>query len=117
MAFFEYLWLPRTRFAQAARVDNFSAADIAHPTKERTLELLSAFINFVKFTEERNDTYIAGLRGGSDKLIADLAKAKDKYADLSRKVNSIKFVYICSRSNVDDYIGRSWLRMSLGVRS
>ena len=59
----------RTRFAKAARVDDFNSRDIYSPERERTLVLLSAFINFIKFTEQYCDVFLKDLRDRSDTLI------------------------------------------------
>ena len=59
----------RIRFAKAARIEDFNSRDIYIPERERTLRLLSAFINFVKFTEQYCDAFLKDLRDRSDTLI------------------------------------------------
>jgi kinetochore protein Nuf2 len=60
----------RTRFAEAARIYDFSARDISMPEPERTLYILSAFINFIKFTEQHCNPLAIELRDKSATLIA-----------------------------------------------
>jgi kinetochore protein Nuf2 len=80
----------RIRFAKAARVDDFNSRDIYSPERERTLRLLSAFINFIKFTEQYCDTFLKDLRDRSDTLIvrrdgvtARLKEVQDKVDELT----------------------------------
>lgn len=47
-----FSFLLRTRFAEYARVTDFSAKDLYQPEPSRTQVILSAFINFVKFVQE-----------------------------------------------------------------
>jgi kinetochore protein Nuf2 len=69
------LWLTQlclsTRFAKAAKIDDFRASDLSHPDRERTIDLLSAFINFIKFTEQCCDEFVKDL---GDKLAAKITE-------------------------------------------
>jgi kinetochore protein Nuf2 len=60
-----------SRFAKAARIDDFCAGDISHPERERTIDLLSAFINFIKFTEQCCDALVKALRDNSVGIITE----------------------------------------------
>ncbi|KAJ4488227.1 Nuf2 family-domain-containing protein [Lentinula aciculospora] len=75
-----------TRFANAARVDDFSAYDIFKPTKERTLLLLSAFINFVKFTEQLCNPFVNELANRSDALLVERDQISSKLVQVQKQV-------------------------------
>jgi kinetochore protein Nuf2 len=62
----------RVRLADAAKVPDFSSKDIFAPTAERTRLILSAFINFVKFSEQ-SLPLVTKLRGKA----ADLMQARE----------------------------------------
>jgi len=44
---------------------------MSHPERERTIDLLSAFINFIKFTEQCCDSFVKGLRDKSAAMIVE----------------------------------------------
>ncbi|KAI0038778.1 hypothetical protein FA95DRAFT_1142540, partial [Auriscalpium vulgare] len=80
-----------TRFANAAKVPDFSSRDVFFPTPERTRLILSAFINLVKFSEQQEE-FVSGLRGKSTKLVderekvtADLARVQAQLAQIRAK--------------------------------
>ncbi|KAJ8514657.1 hypothetical protein ONZ45_g7837 [Pleurotus djamor] len=79
-----------SRFAEAARVEDFNARDLSHPEKDRTLVLLSAFINFVKFTEQWCNPFVKDLRDGSQKLVDDRETVIRELADVRAKVDVLK---------------------------
>jgi kinetochore protein Nuf2 len=80
----------RTRFAKAARVEDFNARDLFSPDRERTNLLLSAFINFVKFTEQYCDTFLKDLRERSDALIVQRDNIADQLNETEAKFNELK---------------------------
>ncbi|KAG1775010.1 Nuf2 family-domain-containing protein [Suillus placidus] len=63
-----------TRFATSARIMDFSSRDLSAPEPERTstrfILILSAFINFVKFTEQCT-TFISNVREKSAQVIEE----------------------------------------------
>ncbi|KAJ3723482.1 Nuf2 family-domain-containing protein [Lentinula guzmanii] len=79
-----------TRFANAARVDDFSAYDISRPTKDRTLLLLSAFINFVKFTEQLCNPFVNELASRSDALLVERDQISSKLAQVQKRIQELK---------------------------
>ncbi|CAA7267980.1 unnamed protein product [Cyclocybe aegerita] len=79
-----------TRFAKAARVEDFNSRDLYNPERERTIVLLSAFINFVKFTEQFCDPFLKDLRERSDTLIAQRDNVQDQLNEIQRKLDELK---------------------------
>ncbi|KAJ3867566.1 Nuf2 family-domain-containing protein [Lentinula novae-zelandiae] len=79
-----------TRFANAARVEDFSSYDISKPTKERTLLLLSAFINFVKFTEQLCNPFVNELVNRSNALLVDRDQVSSKLAQTQKQIQELK---------------------------
>ncbi|KAI0928183.1 hypothetical protein AcW1_005507 [Taiwanofungus camphoratus] len=77
------------RFAVAARFPDFSAKDLYSPDPERTRSIFSAFINFVKFSEQR-EPFVTGLREKSAAVIQERDKVVHELADTQQKVVSIK---------------------------
>jgi len=80
----------RTRFAKAARVEDFSSRDLFSPERERTTILLSAFINFVKFTEQYCDSFLKDLRERSDALIIQRDDAAEQLKEIQERIDEIK---------------------------
>ena len=78
------------RFAKAARVEDFNSRDIYSPERERTLILLSAFINFVKFTEQYCDAFLKDLRDRSDALIVRREDTTVELSELQDKIDELK---------------------------
>lgn len=79
-----------TRFAKAARVEDFNAKDLFSPDRERTLILLSAFINFVKFTEQYCNAFVKELRSRSDAIIIERDQVSDQLVEIRRKIDAMK---------------------------
>ncbi|KAF8163090.1 Nuf2 family-domain-containing protein [Crassisporium funariophilum] len=79
-----------TRFAKAARVEDFNSADITSPERERTLYLLSAFINFIKFKEELCDAFLNDLRERSDSLIIKRNNTIDRVTEIQERIDDLK---------------------------
>ena len=84
-----YVFVYRTRFAKAARVEDFNSRDIYIPERERTLMLLSAFINFVKFTEQYCDAFLKDLRDRSDTLIVRRGEVTARLKEIQDKVDEL----------------------------
>lgn len=80
----------RTRFAKAARVDDFNSRDIYSPERERTLILLSAFINFVKFTEQYCDAFLKDLKDKSDALIVRREDVTVELNEIQDKIDELQ---------------------------
>ncbi|KAA1478749.1 hypothetical protein DENSPDRAFT_875827 [Dentipellis sp. KUC8613] len=78
-----------TRFANVAKVHDFSAKDLCFPERERTRSILSAFINFIRFSEQCIP-FVMSLREKSASLNDERAQAEKDLADIQRKVLEIK---------------------------
>ncbi|KIL00637.1 hypothetical protein PAXRUDRAFT_129394 [Paxillus rubicundulus Ve08.2h10] len=78
-----------TRFANAARIMDFSAKDLYLPDPERTRFILSAFINFVKFAEQCAP-FISNLRDQSTTVIEEREHLAQELAALQHKLNTLK---------------------------
>jgi kinetochore protein Nuf2 len=79
----------RIRFAKAAKVEDFNSRDIYVPERERTLTLLSAFINFVKFTEQYCDAFLKDLRDRSDTLIVQREDVTAELNEIQDKIDKL----------------------------
>ncbi|KAF8964092.1 Nuf2 family-domain-containing protein [Flammula alnicola] len=77
------------RFAKAARVEDFNSRDLFSPERERTIVLLSAFINFVKFTEQYCDAFLTDLRERSDALIVQRNDVVDQLNEIQQKFDDL----------------------------
>jgi kinetochore protein Nuf2 len=84
----------RSRFASAAQVADFSAKDLYAPEKGRTLTLLSAFINFVKFTEQFCDKFVKDLREHSEKILGEREEVAEELENIQREIEAIKYVLL-----------------------
>ena len=83
----------RLRFAKAAKVEDFNSRDIYIPERERTLILLSAFINFVKFTEQYCDAFLKDLRDRSDTLIVQREDVTAELNEIQDKIDELTWVH------------------------
>jgi kinetochore protein Nuf2 len=81
-----------TRFANAARILDFNARDIATPTSERTRYILAAFINFMRFTQQRAG-FVENLREKSDDILEERNKASQELSNYREKISAMKFVF------------------------
>ncbi|OBZ75713.1 putative kinetochore protein NUF2, partial [Grifola frondosa] len=79
----------RQRFANAAKIHDFSAKDLYFPDAERTRAIFSAFINFVKFSEQC-ESFITRLRDQSTAVIQERREVVREIAELEQKVVDIK---------------------------
>ncbi|EGO21650.1 hypothetical protein SERLADRAFT_410230 [Serpula lacrymans var. lacrymans S7.9] len=77
-----------TRFANSARILDFSAKDLYMPDPERTRFILSAFINFVKFSEQCTP-YISALREKSATLIEEREQVAQEVVHIQRELAAI----------------------------
>jgi kinetochore protein Nuf2 len=73
-------------------VEDFNSRDLFSPERERTIVLLSAFINFVKFTEQYCDAFLKDLRERSDTLIIQRDDAADQLNEIKQKFDELKYV-------------------------
>ncbi|KAJ7582459.1 hypothetical protein C8J56DRAFT_1167567 [Mycena floridula] len=78
------------RFANAAKVEEFNANDLSSPTRERTLNLLAAFINFVKFTEQICEPVVRQLRESSEKALVEKEQVAQQLQELQHKIQTLK---------------------------
>jgi kinetochore protein Nuf2 len=79
-----------TRFAEAARINNFCAADMSYPERERTIDLLSAFINFIKFTEQWCNPFVKDLRDRSSAMITEREQVALELEAVQEKIQGLK---------------------------
>jgi kinetochore protein Nuf2 len=78
------------RFADAARIDEFSAIDLLKPTKDRVILLLSAFINFVKFTEQLCEEAVRKLSTHSETILTERDQAAKDLHEVEGKIRQLK---------------------------
>ncbi|KAG7094028.1 hypothetical protein E1B28_007650 [Marasmius oreades] len=78
------------RFAVAARIEDFSALDISRPERDRTLILLSAFINFIRFTDQFCSERVNKLTHRSNAVLEEHQKMKNKLTDVRLQITDIK---------------------------
>ncbi|KAF5355279.1 hypothetical protein D9758_006087 [Tetrapyrgos nigripes] len=79
-----------TRFARAAQVYDFSSVDLSSPKKERTLMLLSAFINFIKFIEQFCFQTINDLTERSKTLHTQRDQVMGKLHDVQAEIDELQ---------------------------
>ncbi|KAF8636681.1 hypothetical protein AX17_003487 [Amanita inopinata Kibby_2008] len=78
------------RFAKAARIDGFSLKDIYNPERERTLNLLSGFINFVKFTEQYCNPFLLELRERSEAILIERSHISERVVEAQQKLDIVR---------------------------
>ncbi|EIN07643.1 hypothetical protein PUNSTDRAFT_135161 [Punctularia strigosozonata HHB-11173 SS5] len=78
-----------TRFANAARITDFSTSDIAFPKAERTKYILSAFINFIRFIEGVTP-FVETVRSKSATIIHERAMVAEELDDAQRRLRDIR---------------------------
>ncbi|KAI0798117.1 Nuf2 family-domain-containing protein [Abortiporus biennis] len=83
-----FLLIHMQKLAAAAQIKNFSAKDISFPEPERTRSILSAFINFVKFSEQCANT-VLGLQNKSAAVAEERDKVVVELANAQREVENI----------------------------
>jgi len=71
-------------------VEDFTAKDLFAPEKARTLVLLSAFINFVKFTEQFCDKFVKERREHSEKIIVEREEVIEELEKIQQEIGAIK---------------------------
>ncbi|RXW17416.1 hypothetical protein EST38_g8443 [Candolleomyces aberdarensis] len=79
-----------TRLARAARVDDFNSKDLHQPERDRTLLILSAFINFIKFTEQFCETFVKDLRNRSAKLLVERDQLLQEVEDVEGAIEELQ---------------------------
>ena len=77
------------RFAGAAKIIDFSSRDLYFPDPDRTRSILSAFINFIKFSEQ-SEAFINRLRDQSTAVIRERQAVTEETAELEQKVAEFK---------------------------
>ncbi|KAH9946391.1 uncharacterized protein BXZ73DRAFT_95891 [Epithele typhae] len=73
------------RFAESAKITDFSSADLYFPNPDRTRSILSAFINFMKFSEQ-SDAFITRLRDQSATLIRERQTVAEETEELLQTI-------------------------------
>ena len=79
----------RQRFARAAKIADFNAKDLAAPEPERTRAHFSAFINLVKFSEQRAD-FIKDLRSKSASINRERVDVTRRLSETQAEVAAIR---------------------------
>ncbi|KAF5323342.1 hypothetical protein D9611_005820 [Ephemerocybe angulata] len=79
-----------TRLARAARIDDFHAKDLYQPERDRTLIILSAFINFVKFTEQYCEKFVKDLRQRSATLLVERDQLTQQVEEIEGSIEDLK---------------------------
>ncbi|KAF8892658.1 Nuf2 family-domain-containing protein [Infundibulicybe gibba] len=79
-----------TRFAEAARVNDFSAGDVTSPEPERTHHILSGFINFIKFTEQCCNAFVSDLRNRSESILVERDRVAEKLSTIRQKIKAME---------------------------
>ncbi|KAK7689176.1 hypothetical protein QCA50_007867 [Cerrena zonata] len=77
------------RFARAAKINDFTAKDLAFPEPDRTRSIFSAFINLVKFSEQC-ESFITGLKNQSSSVMKERERTIDKRAEAEKRLTTIK---------------------------
>lgn len=93
---------------------DFSSKDIFTPTSERTRLILSAFINFVKFSEQCIP-FVAGIRGKAADLIQEREDVSDELSKLEIQLAQLKcdLCLLLPEPCLNDLTGRNEQKMSL----
>lgn len=79
-----------SNFACAARVDGFSGRDISNPERDRTIHILSGFINFIKFTEQFCQEFIKDVRDRADTIVLERERLSDRLAAIQKDIDMLK---------------------------
>lgn len=79
------------RLAHAAKIEDFSAKDLYFPEPDRTRAVFSAFINFIKFTEQ-SEAFINRLRNQSTAVIKERQAVLEETAALEQQMSEFKYV-------------------------
>ncbi|KAH9857774.1 Nuf2 family-domain-containing protein [Lenzites betulinus] len=77
------------RLAHAAKIEDFSAKDLYFPEPDRTRAVFSAFINFIKFTEQ-SEAFIHRLRNQSTAVVKERQAVLEETEDLEQKMSEFK---------------------------
>ncbi|CDO69122.1 hypothetical protein BN946_scf185042.g24 [Trametes cinnabarina] len=77
------------RFASAAKIQDFSAKDIYFPDPDRTRSIFSAFINFIKFSEQ-SEVFINRLRNQSTAVMKERQAVMQETAELEQRMTDFK---------------------------
>lgn len=77
------------RFAGAAKIIDFSSRDLYFPDPDRTRSILSAFINFIKFSEQ-SDVFITRLRDQSAALQRERETVQEQIDELDQTMKTFK---------------------------
>lgn len=72
-------------------MEDFNAKDIYNPERERTLILLSAFINFVKFTEQYCNAFVKDLRDRSEAIIIERDQVNEQLNEIQHRIEALKY--------------------------
>ena len=77
------------RFAGIAKITDFSSRDLYFPDPDRTRSVLSAFINFIKFSEQ-SEAFISRLQEQSTSILRERQTVIEETEELERKMSVFK---------------------------
>lgn len=100
------------RFAKAARIEDFCAKDVFNPHRERTLKILSGFINFVKFVEQFCSPFTQELKDSSSALLVEKTHISERLSEIQQKLDVLKAKIaeeepICERLRTENFALRA----------
>ncbi|KDQ60560.1 hypothetical protein JAAARDRAFT_553066 [Jaapia argillacea MUCL 33604] len=78
-----------TRFATAAKIPSFSSRDVTFPEPERTRDNLSAFVNFVKFSEQCSQ-FLNGARSKDGEVMQERESLALRIQERRSKLDALK---------------------------
>ncbi|KAH8833507.1 Nuf2 family-domain-containing protein [Flagelloscypha sp. PMI_526] len=78
------------RVARAARLEKFSAKDLSNPTANRTSDILSAFINFIKFVQVNCRPYIDDVQAQSRKIVIERDEVAHLIEERKRDIQALR---------------------------
>ena len=71
---------------------DFSARDLYFPESDRMRAILSAFINFIKFTEQFCHEPFTKIMHSADKVVQERRAAEDDLSRINQEIKVIKWV-------------------------
>lgn len=103
-------------------MDDFTSSDIYRPTRERTIRLLSAFINFVKFTEQDSNPFAKAIRERSDGILVERDKVAEQLSLVKRKTATIRAKMAedeprCEQLRIENFELKGRLRASKEIQT
>jgi kinetochore protein Nuf2 len=91
-----------TRFATAARINDFSARDISQPSSERTRYILSAFINLMRFNQQRA-MFVQSVRSKSNALIDKRVHVSRELEEEEEELSAVKAKQLADEPKCEEF--------------